>query len=410
MPRSSVASSAPTAAPRNRRERSKGPAPPLEKKRSAANWAVPLVVVLLCAAWLASKAREPAVDPNEIDFAAFGRLPVTYEGRVKPFDTLARNSLRIISDQQTYVDGEGHEQPAIRWLLDVITDSPAARKHKVFRIHNLDVLETLGLKPRKGFRYSINDFESRLEALDEQVRKAQSTKPEQRDLYSKKILELDRKLNVYLMLREAFRMPQLRLESLREDLSARGESARTVLPTTPCRWPYLHRATERDIGSPIRLPCSMRSRQQLAASQGVQASEANPATVALVGILTTYSDTGDQAAAFNRQVASYRRSTGARIRLMTGMKRRRISKSSSTTRHRCTTPWSCTSLPSCWAVSPGWAGPSRCNVLPSGCACLRWASTRWRWSDACTSPGVHRSPRSIRPPCLSAGRACFWDC
>ncbi len=45
-------------------------------------------------AWPA-RAKWPRAEP---DLDAFGRLPLMYEGRHKPFDTLARNSLRVISD------------------------------------------------------------------------------------------------------------------------------------------------------------------------------------------------------------------------------------------------------------------------------------------------------------------------
>ena len=32
-----------------------------------------------------------------MDFARFGQLPVAHMGRVKPFDTLARNTLRALT-------------------------------------------------------------------------------------------------------------------------------------------------------------------------------------------------------------------------------------------------------------------------------------------------------------------------
>ena len=80
---------------------------------------------------------------------AFGRLPVGFEGRVKPFDTLARNSLRVISGRNTFRDDNNTAQPAIRWLLDEVTNSDQAGHHRVFRIESLDVLATLGLQRRK---------------------------------------------------------------------------------------------------------------------------------------------------------------------------------------------------------------------------------------------------------------------
>ncbi len=108
-------------------------------------WLFPVVVVAVCALWLMGKAYQPGPKPGQMDFVAFGRLPVMYEGRVKPFDTLARNSLRIISDKQTVKDEHGKAIPATQWLLDVITDNDAAMNYQIFRIHNLDVLEILGL-------------------------------------------------------------------------------------------------------------------------------------------------------------------------------------------------------------------------------------------------------------------------
>ena len=86
---------------------------------SGSRWAVlfPLAVVVLSGLWLVSKAYTPRPSVAEMDLSTFGRLPVMYEGRVKPLDTLARNSLRVISDRQEYRDANGQRQPAIRWLL-----------------------------------------------------------------------------------------------------------------------------------------------------------------------------------------------------------------------------------------------------------------------------------------------------
>ena len=99
--------------------------------------AIPAIVAVLVLAWISSKAVPPRDDDGAAQIRAFGELPVVFQGRVKPFDTLARNSLVILSDRQTFVDANGDRQPAIRWLLDVISQSEAAEKHKVFRIENL---------------------------------------------------------------------------------------------------------------------------------------------------------------------------------------------------------------------------------------------------------------------------------
>src|SRR5690606_5957713 len=77
--------------------------------------AFPIAVVLIFGMYISGKARAPSVPAGEMDLYAFGQLPVMYEGRVKPFDTLARTSLRVISGGETFDDKDGKQQPAIRW-------------------------------------------------------------------------------------------------------------------------------------------------------------------------------------------------------------------------------------------------------------------------------------------------------
>ncbi len=272
-------------------------------KSSGWSRAFPALVVVVSAVWLASAAYTPGPRVGEFDLDGFGRLPVMYEGRVKPMDTLARNSLRIISDRQEYYGADGKKQPAIRWLMDVITDAPAAEKHRVFRIQNLDLLETLGLERRKGFRYSIEEILPKIDAFSAQVRQARITKPNERDLYQQKVLELDQRFNQYILLREAFRPSPLRAESLGEDLAADGQRRKqsegsvmplAVPPQEPDgKWqPYAYAVFD---------ALAMR----LAAGQGLKASDPNPATVALVALLGSYGDSATDSAAFNRNLQAY---------------------------------------------------------------------------------------------------------
>lgn len=119
---------------------------------------VPTAVVLLAATWVLGKARSPGESPEGFDLAEFGKLPVVFQGRVKPFDTLARNALRKTSDYNSYKDDEGERQPAVRWLLDMIARPDEAEKHRVFRIYSREVRDTLGLKRRKGYHYSLAEI------------------------------------------------------------------------------------------------------------------------------------------------------------------------------------------------------------------------------------------------------------
>ena len=97
-----------------------------------AKW-FPALVLIVFAGYIASKARMPKSSPSEMQIYEFGKLPLAYEGRVKPYDTLARNSLQILSGRQEVgvLDDKGEVKshlPAIRWLLDAISGAEGGRR------------------------------------------------------------------------------------------------------------------------------------------------------------------------------------------------------------------------------------------------------------------------------------------
>ena len=84
----------------------------------------PWTLIGVAVIYLIAMMAPPAEGENRMHLAEFGALPLQDAGRVKPFDTLARNSLMIVSAKQTFEDEKEREQPAIRWLLDVMTSGP----------------------------------------------------------------------------------------------------------------------------------------------------------------------------------------------------------------------------------------------------------------------------------------------
>ncbi|HWA99865.1 MAG TPA: cytochrome c biogenesis protein ResB, partial [Pirellulales bacterium] len=93
---------------------------PAARKRGAAtagiepvSWTarlLPWAVVALFAGMMLSRVRMPVAPAGTMDLNAFGALPLAYEGRVKPFDTLARTSLRAISGRETFSDPPANEK------------------------------------------------------------------------------------------------------------------------------------------------------------------------------------------------------------------------------------------------------------------------------------------------------------
>ena len=61
----------------------------------------------------------PPAKVRGFDLDAFDRLPVLEGGRVKPIDSVARNSLLVIRSQQSFTF-EGRTVRGDEWLLDAM--------------------------------------------------------------------------------------------------------------------------------------------------------------------------------------------------------------------------------------------------------------------------------------------------
>ena len=145
------------------------------ESKPASQWlsvAVTATIVLVCAGYIGSKARPPKSSPLEYDLAAFGRIPVVQDGRAKPLDSAARSALLEISGKTTVTVGHGKDVkyvPAIQWLLDVIAENDTAENYGVFRIENLELHETMGVKKRDGMRYSRKELRPRFKLTEESL-------------------------------------------------------------------------------------------------------------------------------------------------------------------------------------------------------------------------------------------------
>jgi ABC-type transport system involved in cytochrome c biogenesis permease subunit len=193
--------------------------------------AICLIVFVVCG-YLYSKASVRPAKPGQMNYAKFGQIPVVYEGRVKPLDTLARNSLRILSNWETYPEpvpeneqsssakmmanlfGNGEvtrREPAIKWMTDLIIDPVRARDTKVIRIDDEDLLKFLKLERRKSHLYSIADLVPQMDPLMEESNKIHELKDAKQPLNhrQKKILELEQKIGVINLLTRSFSPPDL---------------------------------------------------------------------------------------------------------------------------------------------------------------------------------------------------------
>ena len=134
------------------------------------------------------------------DVDGFARLPVLEGGRVKPFDSLARNSLLVIRGQQSFTY-QGLTVSAAAWLLDVFFRPDTADSEPIFVINDPDVLGLMGVKQTAERYFSFRDMEPHLQEIDKQGRAAHAIESKQRTRFQSAIANLFERVLLYYKLR-----------------------------------------------------------------------------------------------------------------------------------------------------------------------------------------------------------------
>ena len=247
--------------------------PPKQEKKpsSPMTWIVPMVLVVITAGYVASKARSTP-KKGAVDFRAFNRLPVTAGGRVQPIRSLAEATFLPILGKDSFegemeareleqerddiitvlesgweqhdwsglknVKGDyqvweakirrisGGDAPEIlelmrpymteersaTWLLlDIVARPELAERHRIFHIVNDEVLALLGLEIRPGLRYSLSEFNTKLRDLIpiqmEAVKLQQQNESARITTKQRKVMELMTNVRTYNRLRFLFNEP-----------------------------------------------------------------------------------------------------------------------------------------------------------------------------------------------------------
>ena len=154
-----------------------------------------LIVFGIAALILLGGLRSSKVD-SDFDLEAFAELPVQVGGRIKPLDSVARNTLLILSARQKVVTDEGVTLSPIEWFLDLTMRPELADTYPVFKIEFPDDLGLSGLAEQGQRYYSFNEllpFSEELRRLYEEINPA----PELRSPYEKQIADINNGLIRY---------------------------------------------------------------------------------------------------------------------------------------------------------------------------------------------------------------------
>ena len=139
--------------------------------------------------------RSSKVD-SDFDLAAFAELPVQVGGRIKPLDSVARNTLLILSGRQKVVADEGLTLSPIQWFIDLTMRPEVADTYPIFKIEFPDDLGLVGLAEQGQRYYSFNEllpFSEELRRLHGEINPA----PELRSPYEKQIADINNGLMRY---------------------------------------------------------------------------------------------------------------------------------------------------------------------------------------------------------------------
>jgi ABC-type transport system involved in cytochrome c biogenesis permease subunit len=142
--------------------------------------------------------------------AEFSRLPVLLNGRIQPFDSVARNSLLSMRGKQTVAKEGGKSITARQWLLEVMLRPEEADHYKSFRVQHPDV-QSLLQAPATGIQYlSFNEIAPHLSSIQSQAspiieaERQKRSSPSTRTPYQKDLMHLYGSLYLYHRLKNSF--------------------------------------------------------------------------------------------------------------------------------------------------------------------------------------------------------------
>ncbi|MDB3957694.1 cytochrome c biogenesis protein CcsA [Opitutales bacterium] len=151
---------------------------------------------------------EPVEVEDSINLDAFSRIPVLRGGRVKPIDSVARNTLLVLRNKRTALDSNGTKIPAIKWLADLLFSPERADAHKTFLIDHDQVLGLIGKKLASDGKYfSYLELEPFVEEIEKSAQDASKLEREERNYFHQNIIELYHGLVLYRNLKTTLAPP-----------------------------------------------------------------------------------------------------------------------------------------------------------------------------------------------------------
>jgi ABC-type transport system involved in cytochrome c biogenesis permease subunit len=163
----------------------------------------PALIFVAALLWVASSWLPQKTASSDMDLASFGKIPVLVGGRIKPLDTVSRNSLLIIHGKETVRSADEKSINGMRWLADVFFHAHVADEYPVFVIQNAEVLGLFGWEQRDRKYFSFAELSPFLKQIDEQGEQSDKLQSVQRSAYQNEIVNLRNALVLYQRLKNS---------------------------------------------------------------------------------------------------------------------------------------------------------------------------------------------------------------
>jgi ABC-type transport system involved in cytochrome c biogenesis permease subunit len=179
---------------------------------------LPWIITAIMGLWVISALRN-AREKSEYDLDQFSKIPVLLDGRIQPFDSVARNALLMLRGKASVLITDKPQEElsffqkarlekltATEWLMEAMTRPQEADTRHIFRIDNGEVLGLLKLPADRKY-YAFNELKEGWEEVQKQASRIHEAKIEEaaQTPFEKGVVKLSFALNLYFRVKNSLR-------------------------------------------------------------------------------------------------------------------------------------------------------------------------------------------------------------
>ncbi|RAP32836.1 hypothetical protein DID77_04010 [Candidatus Marinamargulisbacteria bacterium SCGC AG-439-L15] len=164
---------------------------------------------------------------TQTNTSTFGQLPVLNNGRLKPLESVARESLLVIHGKQT-LKTEKQKISAIDWLLHSIATPEKSDEMPLFFIHHPGIKQFLGVKDESIKMRSFTELTPYFDQIVTQTETIQNIEAPLRSPFQRELLGLYKRIDLYHKLKNSFFIEGT--QNYQGDLNYLAHIAKETLP------------------------------------------------------------------------------------------------------------------------------------------------------------------------------------